>query len=137
MNPASKDIMSFLAEDSSLSLTEGVDLFAGREPATPPNAVTVFDTPGLPPEMFLDGPGGLASPAVQIRVRNVKYLDGWALSWHIREFLHGLMDSTVNGVQYDLIICTQDPFMLDWDAGGRARFVATYYCKRRHKEDKT
>ena len=56
MNIASRDIAQYLeayGESSGTDLNYGVDLFIGKEPSKPINCVTIFDTPGFPPDLGL------------------------------------------------------------------------------------
>ena len=131
MNPASQDIKDMLEGESSLGLIFATDLFVGKEPPTPDNCVTIFDTPGYPDILTLEGDGELYSPSVQIRVRNTSYLTGWDLANDIRAVLHGKNNETWNGSSYEFIKCTGGPFLLDWDNNGRCRFVINFDMKRR------
>lgn len=134
MNAPSVDIKDVLvAGDFGLVFT--VNLFIGKEPATPSNCATIFDTPGRPPVLTLDGKqidGGYFYPSIQIRVRNSDYRVGWNLITAIKEVLHGLKNEVWNEAHYDLIRCVQEPFLLDWDENGRARFVSTFDIQRKN-----
>jgi len=132
MNATSKDIATILEGISSLGLTFGVNLFIGREPTTPSNCVTIYDTPGMPPQLNLTDQG-YEYPAVQIRVRDIKYQDGWDLISAINKELHGLSyEITESGAEatYTAIYCAMNPFLLDWDENSRARFVSNYNLQR-------
>jgi len=133
MNSASEDIKDILESISSLGLALATDLFIGLEPSTPDDCVTIFDTPGGPPELNFDGAGDLSNPFIQIRVRNNAYLTGWNVMNDINTELHGLGSPSEvwNGTTYLLIECTQEPALLDWDQNGRARFVVTYNITRK------
>lgn len=133
MNIPAKDIADLLAAQGSLSLTFATDLFIGREPTSPDNCVTIFDTPGMPPQLTLGAKSdaGYYYPSIQIRVRNNSYADGWDLINDIKEYLHGLENVEQDGSIYDVIRCTQEPFLLDWDENDRARFVATFNINRK------
>ena len=130
MNPASMDIKTLLAEESSLGLTFAENLFIGKEPPIPDDCVTIFDTPGFSPDMPLKGQqedGKLyCSPSVQIRVRDLDYVVGWTLVNDIKIFLHGINNIMINGVQYHSILCSGEPFFLNWDTGDRALFVVNF-----------
>lgn len=131
MNPSSEDVKDMLEAVSSLGLTFGVDLFIGLEPAQPNDCVTIFDTPGGPPQLTLTQGEDYFYPAIQIRVRNDDYAVGWDLIDDIKTALHGKGQETWNGTYYSVIKCTQEPFLLDWDNRGRARFVVTFDLQRR------
>lgn len=135
MNPASKDIADLLAASTSLTetLTLASNLFVGREPPEPDLCVTVFDTPGSPPDLTLSGqtPPGYYFPSVQVRVRSGGYPQGWALINSIKEYLHGMNGVSQGGSVYDKIACSQEPSFLQWDEQGRVVFVTTMTTARR------
>ena len=134
MNCSSEDVRHILEakDDSSgaFELTFGVDLFIGKEPATPKNCVTIFDTPGFAPALGLTTQG-YEYPSIQIRVRNTKYINGWNLIEDIKTALHGLAQQTVNGTLYSVIYCSSGPALLDWDDNSNARFVCNFNIQRR------
>jgi hypothetical protein len=135
MNQCSKDIKDILesyGESSGLSLGFTDNLFINREPAKPVNSVTIFDTPGFPPDLSLDGATGYERPSVQIRVRNIKQDNAYALIERIKNVLHGLNQQVWNDTLYSLIQCTSGPALLDFDENGNARFVATFDVQRRN-----
>ena len=131
MNAPSKDISTYLASESSLALEFATDLFIGREPDSPTNCVTVFDTPGRPPLLDMQGDTGYRIPYVQVRVRNTDYATGWDLANDIEAFLHGKGPITISGTVYTLIRCTMETTFLDYDEFDNPRFVATYEIQRR------
>lgn len=130
MNPASKDIAAILAA-AGLNLAVGTNLFIGQEPTTPPNCTTIYDTPGSAPILTQDRTERYDFPAIQIRVRNTSYLNGYTLINDIREELHGLAHYTQGQTIYELVKCDQDPFLLDYDEAGRPRFVCNFSIQRR------
>jgi len=87
MNPASEDVKDMLI-DSDLGLTFATDLFIGKEPANPDDTVTIFDTPGGAVGRTLDVGADMEEPAIQIRVRNNGYMEGYAVAKNIQELLH-------------------------------------------------
>ena len=134
MNAPSYDIAEILeayGESSGLGLDYAADLFIGKEPDRPNNCVTIFDTPGFPPYLSVAGETGYEYPSIQIRVRNVKYTDGWAQAEAIKTVLHGMNNTTVNGTLYTVIYCSSGPALLDWDDNGRARFILNFNLQRR------
>ncbi len=131
MNPASLDLVNMLVAESDITLTFAVDIFVGKEPAIPNDCVTVFDTPGKPAGLDLKGNTKYYFPSCQIRVRNTGYTAGWNLINQIKELLHGEHHNEVWGsMKYQKIECVQEPFLLDWDEKGRARFVTTFNIER-------
>lgn len=131
MNPASVDIKDMLEGDSSLGLTFGTNLFIGREPATPNNTVTLFDTGGDRPDLFMNRLEQYERPALQIRVRNTTYATGWKLINDIKDSLHGRAHETWNDTYYSVIFCYTDIAFLDWDNNNRVRFVVNFSIQRR------
>jgi hypothetical protein len=133
MNPQSVDIKDMLVADSTVALTFKTDLFIGKEPSTPKNCVTIFDTSGFPPNLTMDGKdtSNYEYVAVQIRVRNTSYTNGWALIHNIMESLHGRAQETWSSTLYSVIYCSSGPALLDWDDSGNARFVANFEIQRR------
>lgn len=135
MNVPSVDIRHILeAKDESSGsfvLIFGTNLFIGKEPATPKNCVTIYDTPGFAPYLGVSGDTGYEYPSIQIRVRNTSYVNGWNMINDIKSALHGLHQETWNGTLYSVIYCSGDPALLDWDDNGNARFVINFNINRR------
>ena len=132
MNASSIDVRDMLEAESSLGLVFADDLFIGREPATPDNCVTIFDTPGFPPQLTLDEDcNDYYYPSIQIRVRNNSYVDGWNLIHDIMVALHSRAHETWNGTLYTIIYCSSGPALLDWDDNNRARFIVNFNLQRR------
>ena len=133
MNPPSVDIKDMLEAESSLGLVFLTNLFIGREPNTPIDCVTIFDTPGSPPMLSLNkADSDYYYPSIQIRVRKDmnSYLDGWSLINAIKELLHGSGPEIWNGTTYTLIKCTGEPFYLGRDENQRPWFIANFDIQR-------
>lgn len=133
MNVPSYDLAEMIeayGESSGIDLTYATNLFIGREPSTPKETVTVFDTPGFPDYLGLDSVG-YEYPSVQIRVRSTKYTTGWNLINSIKDALHGKSHETWNGTLYTVIYCSSGPALLDWDDNGLPRFVLNMNIQRR------
>ena len=142
MNNPSVDIVEMLegAGDSSGiggtgAMVFGIDLFIAREPVKPDNCITIFDTPGFPPWLGLDGETGYEYPSIQVRIRNKKYIDGWNLIEEIKNSLHGRHQETWNGTLYSIIYCSSGPALLDWDDNGNCRLVVNFNIQRREQLD--
>jgi len=131
MNSASEDVKDMLVAESSLGLTFATNLFIGREPSTPDDCVTIFDTSGLPPQLTLKQGEDYYYPSVQIRVRNNSFQTGWTLANNIMISLHGRSHETWNGTLYTVIYCSSGPALLDWDDNNRARFIINFNLQRR------
>lgn len=131
MNASSEDIKDMLLDESSIDLTFATNLFIGKEPPSPDNTVTIFDTWGMTPQLTMDpGEAPYERPSVQIRVRNREYLAGWNLINNIYTLLHGRAHETRNGAVYEVITSTS-PMHLDWDDNRRARFIINLNIQRR------
>ncbi len=127
-NPASTDILTILqgsGVDALAGLTLGVDAFIGFEPAEPAQCLMIFDTYGYPPDKHYNPAQRYERPAVQIRVRAAEYLTGFNLINAATQALHNGV-FTVGATVYTAIFCSQPPALLDWDANGRCRWVATF-----------
>lgn len=131
MGLVSDDIKDMLTSDSSLGLSAS-DVFVGREPTTPKNCVTIYDTPGRSPQMTLDANNEFYQyPSIQIRVRNTKYVMGYSLGESILKSLHGRAQETWNDSLYSSIMAASDVSLLDWDTQSRPRFIINFNIQRR------
>ena len=130
MKAASIDIAQIL-DTGFASLTFATNLFVGKEPTSPDNCVTIYDTPGREPQLTFDRSEKYFYPAIQVRVRDRAYQDGWDMINDIKEFLHGLSGQIKNSSEYTLIRCAGEPFMLEWDANNRAVFVCNFDLQRK------
>jgi len=119
-----------LEDDSGLGLTFATNLFIGREPSSPNNCATLFDTPGRGQALGTHD-FDYFYPSIQVRVRDENYLDGWDRINQIRETLHHRPREVWNGSQYEMVACVIEPALLDWDENDRARFVTTFNLQRR------
>jgi hypothetical protein len=107
-----------------------INVIIGKEPGTPINCVTIFDTPGFPPDLGLTDKG-YERPSIQIRVRHRKQMDGYAIAERIKDSLHGLAQTTVNGTLYSVIRCSGGPTLLDFDDNGNSRHIINFDVQRR------
>lgn len=131
MNSTVEDIKDMLEAESSLGLIFATNLFIGREPDHPDETVTLFDTSGMPPDLTFDASERYERPSFQVRVRSNSYLTGWDLTHSIVDTLHGRGQETWNSTLYSVIQCSSGPALLDWDTGGRVRFIANFNTQRR------
>ena len=129
MNAPSEDIKDILTEESSLGLIFARNLFIGREPTTPRNCVTIFDTYGATQDLSLVTQG-YERPTIQIRVRNTSYKNGYSMINEIKSLLHGF-SGEINGTLYTVIYCSSGPALLDWDENGNVRFIINFNVQRR------
>ena len=131
MNAVSEDIKDMLEADSALGLVFATNLFIAKEPSTPDECATIFDTSGLPNQVTLGMEGNYYYPSIQIRVRSDDYRDGWDLIQEIMISLHGRGQETWNGTLYSIIKQSSGPVLLDWDDNNRVRFVVNFDLQRR------
>lgn len=130
MNAPSIDTAEMLDAESGLNLVYGTNLYAGREPASPADVVTIFDVAGGAPQITFDNQK-FENVAIQVRVRNVDYETGYALAENIKDSLHARAQETWNGTLYSVVYCTSGPFLLDYDKKQRPRFIINFNIKRR------
>ncbi len=131
-NPATTDLVTILNSAGHTdvgTLTLGSNTFIGREPDAPDATVTLFDTPGRPPRRLYDPTIADQRPSVQVRVRDRSYLAAYTLITAICAALHNKA-FTVDSTEYTAIYVSQPPALLDWDANGRCRWVATFDIQR-------
>lgn len=102
--------------------TVGVDLFYSQMPPTPDNVVVLFEYAGEPPDLHAN----VEYPGLQVMVRNKSYDAGRQKIEQIRNLLHGLAETTINGHRYLLIQARQSPEALARDENGRAIFVCNF-----------
>jgi len=130
MNAPSQDIATLL-EISDIGLTLASDLFISREPASPDNCVTLYDTPGSPPVVFMNKNEKYFYPAIQVRIRNNDYRQGYSLGKQIATMLHGEGQTEINDTYYSLIAAQSEPFLLEYDKNNRAIFIINFNLQRR------
>lgn len=120
MSSVARDIAQML-EDNGVGVF-GTDLFVGREPASPPNAITVYDTGGGDPFPGVSSD----NPSVQVRVRNASYLDGWDKAITVKDALFGIGHVTVNGRLFQSVWMTGDINPIGRDDNDRIRFTLNF-----------
>lgn len=131
MNTPALDIKDVLKDVSSLELTFATNLFVGKEPTSPDNCVTIFDTPGGKPQLTYNKDEKYYYQSIQIRVRNNSYTEAFSLADQIEEELQGMAHETINSTYYSLIQTMGSPCLLDWDDNGRARVIINFNIQRR------
>jgi hypothetical protein len=132
MNPASKDIVTLLSNQSSLALTLATDLFFSRMPDQPDDCVAIIDNPGGPPLLALKKlTNNYHYSSVSVQVRNTSYSEGWEVINNIWQFLHGHSDETIDGTYYTLIRAMNDPQVLAYDQNDRVIFLVNFEVQRR------
>ena len=130
MNAPSKDIKDMLVAESGLNLTFNSNLFIGRMPGSPRNAIAILDSYGFPPDLGLTEVG-YERPSIQIIVRNNNYDAGMIIAQNIKDSLHGRSHETWNGTLYTVITCSSGPAPLGWDENSLAQFSINFNLQRR------
>lgn len=121
MNSAAQDIA-----DQLVALGIVADAVVGEEPATPNNVVTIYDTGGGEPFANIE----LYEPSIQIRVRNLKYIEAYALQQEIRKALIVPTDFEINSTHYIGVWNMGDIISLGKDQNNRAVLTANYRIER-------
>jgi hypothetical protein len=131
MNIPSIDIKDMLVDDSDLELIYGTNLFVGKEPSSPNNTVTIFDTYGYGPQLTLDKTGDYYYQSIQIRVRNTSYVSAMELGQNIVDSLHSRAGERWSGTLYTLIKNINGPAILDYDENNRVHIIMNFNLQRR------
>lgn len=134
MNSPARDIKDILIlSTSGLNLVFGTTLHVSREPSSPDQVVTVFDTGGFPPEVLIGTDSrGMEKPTIQIRVRGNKkaYNLTYDLAEDIKDALHTLTNTTINGTKYVAIWLESDILFLGYDENDRPIFTLNFLLYR-------
>lgn len=134
MNSPARDIKDILISSSSgLNLVFGTTLHVSREPSSPDQVVTIYDTGGFSPEVLLGSDSrGMEKPTIQIRVRGNKkaYNTTYDLAEDIKNVLHTMINRTVNGTKYVGAWLESDIFFLDYDENDRPVFTMNFLLFR-------
>lgn len=122
---AAHDIVEFLAAQGEGAIGGGSQwsLHLGREPDTPDETVTVYDTGGG----LADPDNGVYQPSIQVRVRHNDYRTAADKAEAIRDTLIASATGfTANGVKYLGAWALSDPTGLGYDEHDRARVVINF-----------
>jgi hypothetical protein len=130
MNSSSIDIKDWLETNSGLGLVFAQNLFIAREPVSPDNTVTIYDTTGSPDRPDMEGDSIICENSVQIRIRNKSYQTGWVLAEAIRETLSPISNTTINSTMYLSIFHQNGPFVLEWDDNNRVILIMNFQIER-------
>jgi|AntDeeMetageno51_2_1112566.scaffolds.fasta_scaffold20721_1 hypothetical protein len=102
------------------------DLFIGREPSSPSNSITIFDTANRGRVLYAEKDDPYEYGGVQIRVRNNRYDIAMEIARELVDILHGLGNMTQGTTYITAIRALDNPFLLDWDENNRARIITNY-----------
>jgi len=133
MNSVAYDVADMLAAES-LSLVEGTNMFINHAPdgqGVQDNIISIFDTPGGPPQLTFTDDEDYYYDSFNIRVRNRSQATAYTLAANIMTALHGRAQETWNGTLYSLIRCVNTPALLSWDNNNRCLWTINFECQRR------
>jgi hypothetical protein len=131
MNPSSIDVKDILCGSRPLGLVFAKNLFIAREPVSPHNCVTIYDTNAFPPQLTFNRLERYEFPSIQIRIRNSDFREGWDLADKIKILLHGRANETWNGTLYSIIKCSGGPALLGRDDNDRFLIYVNFEIQRR------
>ena len=131
MNHASEDVKDMLVAESALALSLGTTLHLHREPDTPDDCVTIYDTPSYPPDMMYSKEEVYYHSSIQVRVRSSDPDVGMALARDIMDALHNRAQETWNATLYTVIQATGEPATIAWDENNRVIIVINFNLQRR------
>jgi hypothetical protein len=131
MNPASKDIATYLAQEIP-GLVLGTNLFYSRSPELD-YTVTIMDNSGTAPLLGQRKWGGnnYHYSSVAVYVKNQKYDIAWAMINDIVQLLHGEGNIIIGGTFYALIKAMEDPSVFVYDDNNRAILLVNFEIQRR------
>lgn len=110
-----------------LGASSGWGLYAQREPATPNDVVTVYDTGGSAPALFDED---LRLPTIQVRVRSDNYDSAYGKQKEIFDVLTTIKGQDIEGSHYIGVWMTSDVLSLGPDDNGRYILTANYQIER-------
>ena len=134
MKSSSEDIKDMILAEMP-ELVFGEILHISREPISPENTITIYDTPSAPPMLTYKRGEEYEYPAIQVRVRNIDFQTGWDLAERIKNILHARGREVWNDVYYSIIACSSGPNMLGWDENDRVLITVNFEIQRKKKED--
>ena len=107
--------------------TQGVDLFNGVLPDSPPDAVALFEYGGVAPVHALGG--GQAKyerPRVQVVARATTYSAARSKIETIYKLLQAVSNASLSSVRYLSIEAVQSPFLLTRDENARVVLACNF-----------
>ena len=103
-------------------------VYVGREPLTPVDVVTVYDTGGLPDTLVDD----VQEPTIQVRVRAADYVQGYAKAQAARRALQAAMGVAIEGGQVVQWIGQGNILYIGRDDRDRCLFTDNYRVMREY-----
>ena len=128
MSSPADDIKTVL-ENNGVA-TFATDLFISKEPTSPDNCITLYDTGGYEanPKWSMD------EPTVMARIRNNSYPDGYAKCEEIKDALLGLPKQAINSTTYVGVWMEGEINFIEYDDNGRAIFTMNFRIVREPTE---
>ena len=130
MKNPTEDILTLLVEDQDLDLAGGQNLFIGKEPASPANCVTLFDTGGKLMRTPARGERYEYS-TISVRTRATHYGQGMIRARAISRALDGLSSVIIDDTKYTFIGTLDSPSLIGYDENNRAWIVFNLEVQRR------
>jgi len=125
MRPPSQDIAQIINNNVG-ELTLQDNLFVQFSPDKPDFLVAVYDSPGSAPDMH-----NYRYEGVMVRVRCLKYANGWDMGNTIGLLLHAREGDVFNGVKYTGIWWTGNVEPVGLDENNRQLFSINFNIQRR------
>lgn len=128
MNSPAVDVISLLAANNLIDGQTGWTGRVSREPDTPDQCITVYDTGGYAPFGY-----GAEQPTVQIRIRGMLngYSQGYAKAKEVRDLLENQENIIINQTEYDAFELMGDLTSLGYDEKSRPLFVCNFRLIRK------
>lgn len=124
MSSPADDIATILENNGVATFAD--DMFVSKEPASPDDCITLYDTGGFEP----NPKWSIGQPTVMARVRNVHYPSGYAKCEEIKDALLGLPKQAVDSTTYVGVWMEGDINFIEYDDNGRAIFTINFRISR-------
>lgn len=130
MKPSSLDMAEYLEQNRVGKM--GQTIFIGKTPDSPKTCITLFDVSPYGSGHSLAGAVNYDYTSIQVRIRAVKYLEGWNLAQQVNDVLHGLHGYCTDTIQYMSVQNIRGPRLFDWDENNNVRITIQYDIQRRN-----
>ena len=131
MRPMSLDFKDLLVAEGIGNF--GIDLFVGKEPTSPANCVTIYDTGGGEQNSKL----AIDESSVQIRSRNLDYLQGYQKLNIIKNFIEGKKPTVVDGTKYIGFWTSSNIAFVKYDDNDRSVWTVNFRINREPAKGET
>lgn len=133
MNPVSQDMKDTLVDAGvgTFAATSGWAIYISREPSSPDEVVTLYDSGGPEPDYLMDGTD-IGRPNMQARIRGAPggYLDAWAKAKEVVDALSRLSPQTINGTWYAGVWQQTAITALQYDDSNRPILTVNFRIRR-------